>query len=533
MRTLLIAASGLAATLVFVMVPVTATARTSSELLKAERHFAKAGKQNARLLSSSTTAVGRATAAGNPSASSSMNMEVVAHNTIGDRGFNADVWEHEGYAYVGQWGFTDWAQGAKQRFCPSGAESGVAVIEVTADGDATTTSVVSKLQNPAGTSAEDVVVYTAKYGPLAGHDIAAVGIQLCSGSRVDEENRARGLWLWDVTDPDSPVFVGSLYTGCCTPGVHELEVEDRDDLGRTFVYASVPTSEYEEEDSPSGYRDRLGRGDFRLIDVTNPAAPVEVSDWGVIHDAGGPLGAAQGCDPDAVYGHSAEPTDDGTRVFVSYWDSGFIELDVSDPANPAYVTDSDYEGNEDGDAHSAMWDDARSLLFSADEDFCKSSGPEIEKGWGYGRVWTTWGTVGQKPAQLSTYRTPNSTGVGGLGAGDYTIHNPFLVGTDVYASWYSDGVQVFDASDPDPDSTTDEESLPRVAFFVPPAAQNPVKPSQRFVLSQTPQVWGVVVRETTDPNGGICMTGERLSDRRCLIFASDMNSGLWVLRRTD
>ena len=57
-------AIGLAATLVFVMVPVTASARTSSELLKAERHFAKVGKQNARLLSSSTTAVGRATAAG-------------------------------------------------------------------------------------------------------------------------------------------------------------------------------------------------------------------------------------------------------------------------------------------------------------------------------------------------------------------------------------------------------------------------------------------------------------------------------------
>lgn len=54
-----------------------------------------------------------------------------------------------------------------------------------------------------------------------------------------------------------------------------------------------------------------------------------------------------------------------------------------------------------------------------------------------------------------------------------------------------------------------------MAFFVPPAAQNPVKPSQRFVLSQTPQVWGVAYDEERD-----------------LIFASDMNSGLWILRRT-
>jgi hypothetical protein len=91
-------------------------------------------------------------------------------------------------------------------------------------------------------------------------------------------------------------------------------------------------------------------------------------------------------------------------------------------------------------------------------------------------------------------------------AGDYTIHNPFLVGTDVYLSWYTDGVRVVDVSNP---------SQPvEVAFFVPPAGQNPVKPSQRFVLTNTTQVWGVVV----DPATG-------------LVYASDMNTGLWILRR--
>jgi hypothetical protein len=130
---------------------------------------------------------------------------------------------------------------------------------------------VSRLVNPTGTSAEDVVVYTARFGPLAGRDIAAAGLQVCGGSRLDE-SFARGLVLWDVTNPAAPVQLGLLNTGCCTRGVHELEVEHRTDLGRTFVYASVPTSEYAEEGSPSGFRDEQGRGDFRLIDVTNPAA---------------------------------------------------------------------------------------------------------------------------------------------------------------------------------------------------------------------------------------------------------------------
>ena len=65
-------------------------------------------------------------------------------------------------------------------------------------------------------------------------------------------------------------------------------------------------------------------------------------------------------------------------------------------------------------------------------------------------------------------------------------------------------MRVTDVSDP-----TDPVE---VAYFVPPAGQNPVKPSQRGTLSQTAQVWGVVVEDG-------------------LIYASDMNTGLWVLRR--
>src|SRR6266536_5645961 len=42
-------------------------------------------------------------------AGSAYNMVAVGHNDLGGRGFNADVWFHKGFAYVGHWGFTDWA----------------------------------------------------------------------------------------------------------------------------------------------------------------------------------------------------------------------------------------------------------------------------------------------------------------------------------------------------------------------------------------------------------------------------------------
>lgn len=464
------------AALAFAGVGITASSK-DDELLKDEKHF---------LEQSSKTYNG-----GQKDMQISSNLEVVAHDSLGDRGFNGDVWAHKGYAYVGHWGFQDWANGSKNRFCPEAPNSGVAVVKV----DGTTTTRVSTLQNPPGTSAEDVVVYTAHDG----RDIAVAGIQWCGGPRTDP-NGDRGLMLWNVTNPAAPVQLGYLKTACCARGVHEFEVEHHAN-GHTYAYATVPTSRYPDPDSPSGYRDRNGDGDFRLIDITDPSHPTQVSDWGV-QDAGGPWTTGQGCDPDANYGHGAEPSGDGTAVFLSYWDSGFIKLDVSNPANPVFKGRTVYPANADGDAHSSNYDDARRLLFTADEDFCPNSGPAIEKGWGYLRVYDY--SNDAAPVQIGSYRTPNSLAIGDRAAGDYTIHNPLLVGTDVYTSGYSDGVRIVDASNP--------TQLKEVGYFVPPAGQNPVKPSQRSTLSQTPQVWGVVVDDG-------------------LIYASDMNTGLWVLRR--
>ncbi|HEU0303738.1 MAG TPA: hypothetical protein VFR32_04080 [Gaiellaceae bacterium] len=467
-------AVALAALAVGIVVGAAQAAPTNGdELLKDEKHFLEQANKEYK---------------GGKKAGSAVNMTVVGHTNLGNRGFNGDVWVHEGYAYVGHWGFQDWATG-NDRFCPETPDNGVAVVDVSDPSDPVR---VATLQNPAGTSAEDVVVYDD-----GARDIAVAGIQWCGGSRYDED-ADRGLMLWDVTDAANPVEIGYLNTGCCTRGVHEFEVEHHPN--GTFAYATVPTSRYPDANTASGYRDENGDGDFRMIDITDPGNPVQVSDWG-IQDIGGPFFAGQGCDADANYGHGAEPSEDGTLVFLSYWDSGFIALDVSDPAAPVFLGRTVYAADEDGDAHSSNYDDGSGFLYTADEDFCKTSGAGIEKGFGYLRVYDYSNLAA--PVQIGEYRTPNSLGTNDQAAGDYTIHNPLLVGNRVYASWYSDGVRVIDVTSP-----TDPTEI---ASFVPPAGQNPVKPSQRGVLTNTPQVWGVVV------------------DDEGLVYASDMNTGLWIL----
>ena len=80
-----------AAVLVFATTAATAPSN-EDELLKDELHFLQqSGK----------------TYSGGRKAAQARNMEVVGQNDLGGRGFNADVWVHEGYAYVGHWGFSD------------------------------------------------------------------------------------------------------------------------------------------------------------------------------------------------------------------------------------------------------------------------------------------------------------------------------------------------------------------------------------------------------------------------------------------
>jgi hypothetical protein len=467
--------------LVFTAVGITGA--SADDLLKDEQHFYEQSQK---------------TYTGGSKAGSAWNMEAVGHNNLDVRGFNGDVWKYKSYAYVGHWGFADWATG-NQRFCPSPPDSGVAVIDVSNPANPTR---VATLQNPIGTSAEDVVVYTAAYGPLAGHDIATSGIQWCGGGRHDA-GAIHGLMLWDVTDATHPVELGFYDSGCCTRGVHEFEVQNRPDLNRTFAYSTVPAGSYPDPLNASGLRDAAGKGDFRLIDITDPSHPFEVSTWKV-QQAGGPF-AAQGCDADGNYGHGAEPSEDGKLAFLSYWDSGYIRLDLTNPAQPVYTGRAAFPANADGDGHSSQYDEKRQLLFSADEDFCKASGSGIEKGFGYMRVWDF--SNPSQVRQIGSYKTPRSLGTDDQAAGDFVIHNNFLVGKTVYASWYTDGVRVVDVSD--------ARNPKEVAYFVPPATENPVKPSQRGTLTNTTQVWGVVVDEATG-----------------LVYASDMNSGLWILRRT-
>jgi hypothetical protein len=146
--------------------------------------------------------------------------------------------------------------------------------------------------------------------------------------------------------------------------VHELSA--RQVGARVFLYLAVP------------YSERYGEGgDFRIVDATDPRQPRQVADWGVysrlkLNDAdlrvlGRPV----------VYCHSASVSEDARYAFLSYWDAGYITLDISDPVNPTFLSRTVYEWPEEGNAHSVFPVMSRNLLIAADEDY-QIGGVQVE-----------------------------------------------------------------------------------------------------------------------------------------------------------
>lgn len=391
----------------------------------------------------------------------------VGHSDLGGGGLNADVWGHRGFAYVGVWSGT----------CPA---TGVKVVDYR---DQRHPRLVSRLQNDPGTSAEDVVVRHVRTRAFTG-DLAVTGIQVCGDV---EEPVFRGLQFFDVTRPERPVELGRWEAPDNSAGCHEIDLVQRRG-GRVLAACANAFSEQIN-----------GTGEAVLVDATNPRHPTTVSDWAIGADLGVDPATTEenvGCFA-ASFAHSVRFVRQGRGLYASYWDFGAVLLDLSDPSAPEYVSRADISPpDEEGDVHSVART-GRTLLVNP-EDFSPIECPGGGFG-GWGEVHLVDVAGSQSPRVVGTFSTANSRSE--RTDGFYSVHNTEVAkGSQAFSSWYSDGIVWWDFAD---------RRHPRLrGQFVPPAAPDP-----EGIFPTVPIVWGVY-----------------LDHRRNLILASDINSGLWVLR---
>jgi PA domain/LVIVD repeat len=206
---------------------------------------------------------------------------------------------------------------------------------------------------------------------IRGRDILAIGLQDCGNSATEG---TVGLELYDISDPRNPQFL-TIFNGEDIPGLmadhghaHEFDLVKRRD-GRVLAALASPDSEALTADPETA----LGSiGDLLIVDITDPAAPTLVGEYGVLNDpmfgVDFYLSVRQGGDARTL-DHGARFNQRGTRLHLSYWDAGVIILDVRDPANPTVLGRTAFQEREEGNAHSIDTADRESILIQADEDF--------------------------------------------------------------------------------------------------------------------------------------------------------------------
>ena len=403
-------------------------------------------------------------------------------------GFAADIAVHGNTAYLGTWGRPD--------ACPG---FGVRLIDVESPLMPELIGSIASSEEYPGTSTDSVWVGAFESSAFTG-DLAVVTLRLCDTSEPGRKaDSFRGLAFYDVTDPESPTLLGEISSGPMTQGYHEVDVMVRSDGTITAAGTVLQSLPHTAGDL----------GDVRMIDITDPASPRAVADWDLRRD--GPFEALDRLESEAydnleLHSHSATWSHKGEFLWIANWDAGITVLDTSNLGSPQILNVFGYDGPSGGNAHSVAIDEERQLLVRNDQDLVNADYERHGAGWGGQRIYDVANPTAV--AEVGAFRTErsmaNDDGTALHVDGRYSAHNAVIADGIEYAAWYSDGVRIVDLSDP---------TKPReVAAFVPPAAADPQgywdAPDNTVAFAM---VWGVDVVDH-------------------LIYVSDMNTGLWIVR---
>ena len=286
-----------------------------------------------------------------------------------------DVWSHNGYAYIGTFQNPDCSQ------------AGVYVVDMNAaianygNGDISGAT-VAEIKSAPNTRINDVKVHRVgdvdvlittqePCGSAIPGAANAGGVPLAKkgewrGTGPSGQLGQGGISLYDVSDPTKPKALKKNFLEY--GGVHNTYAWDYN--GKSYLIGTADTFDF---------------FDTFFVDITKPHSPTLLSetgalDWlaaGAFADGQFSTGSSAGLFTHDVW---VDFIDGVPTAVVSYWDMGFVTLDVTDPANPVFLRDSTYVSPEpivgqpyEGNAHAAVFGGSGDYIFGGDEDFSDSS----------------------------------------------------------------------------------------------------------------------------------------------------------------
>ncbi|HVM40648.1 MAG TPA: Ig-like domain-containing protein [Acidimicrobiia bacterium] len=117
--------------------------------------------------------------------------------------------------------------------------------------------------------------------------------------------------------------------------------------------------------------------DVDIFDITDPRNPVQIGDYDLVDMFPQIVGSS--ANGDSIFHHDmvVKEIDGRFIMLASYWDAGYVQLDVTDPTNPQLVGDTDFGETDpltgkqppEGNAHQGEYSFDNRYFLAADEDF--------------------------------------------------------------------------------------------------------------------------------------------------------------------
>jgi hypothetical protein len=262
----------------------------------------------------------------------------------------ADLSVHDGFAYLNSW------------LEPSCTRGGVFVVDMRNPHKPKEAGFIPAL--PGNYHGEGAHVIDVKTKFFKG-DLLAVNNEYCAA--VD---RGGGFDLYDVSNPKRPEMLVQGFGDFGPEGTLEGDATAANSSHSVFLWQA----------GKKVYAvavDNVELHDVDIFDVTDPRNPQPVAEHDLVELF--PQLVDNGALGDLILHHDMVVKEiRGTHVMSSsYWDAGYVLMDVDDPANPVYIGDSSFDGADpltgleppEGNAHQSEFSTDNRYLLAADEDF--------------------------------------------------------------------------------------------------------------------------------------------------------------------
>ena len=272
-------------------------------------------------------------------------------NVVNDK--IADVGVHNGHAYLAAWG------GAECKY------NGVHVVDI------------RDVNAP-----KEVAFIQAKEGSAPGEGIQAIPIStpsftgdvlVSNNEKCKDKAGFGGLNIYDVSRPGSPTVLAEGFGDETVKGQGK---KDANDIHSIFAWDAGSKAYAVIVDNEEG-------PDVDIVDISDPKKPAVIAEYDLDEKfpqilQNGPANLVE------IFHHDVVVKQIGGRflMLVSYWDAGYVVLDVTDPKNASYVSDSDFATIDpqlleqrglseapEGNAHESEFTSDNRYIVAADEDF--------------------------------------------------------------------------------------------------------------------------------------------------------------------